>query len=67
MGPPMPTKLQQALTAKAHRRAKNAEHAALRRAERLAEDAEDRALVAEARAEGGEPIPWEDVKRELGL
>jgi len=31
------------------------------------EDRIDRAIVDEALAEGGEPIPWEDVKRRLGL
>jgi len=31
------------------------------------EDKADIALVDEALAEGGEPIPWEDVKRRLGL
>jgi hypothetical protein len=31
------------------------------------EDAEDLELVREALAEGGEPIPWEQVKRDLDL
>lgn len=34
---------------------------------RAREDAEDLALVREALAEGGEPIPWEQVKAENGL
>jgi len=31
------------------------------------EDKADLALIAEAEAEGGEPIPWEEVKRRLGV
>jgi hypothetical protein len=31
------------------------------------EDAEDLELIREALAEGGEPISWEQVKRDLGL
>lgn len=31
------------------------------------EDKIDIALVDEALAEGGEPIPWEDVKRRIGI
>lgn len=31
------------------------------------EDEYDRRAVAEALAEGGEPIPWEQVEKELGL
>ncbi len=34
--------------------------------ERL-EDEYDVKLAEEARAEGGEPIPWEDIKKEFGL
>ena len=40
---------------------------ARRRARQAAEDAEDLELVREARAEGGEPIPWDQIKRDLGL
>lgn len=32
-----------------------------------AEDAEDRAALAAALAEGGEPVPWEQIKAELDL
>jgi len=31
------------------------------------EDKEDRKLIREARAEAGESIPWEQVKKELKI
>jgi len=63
----MTTRQHQAQTAKAQRRTRNAEREALRRAKQLAEDAEDRALLVESRAEGGEPIPWDEFKRRHNL
>jgi hypothetical protein len=41
--------------------------AVLRRLERLAEDAYDNRLADEALAEPGPSVPWEQVKRDLGL
>ncbi len=35
--------------------------------EEIEEDAADLAAAREALAEGGEPIPWEQVKAELGM
>ena len=37
------------------------------RMEEIEEDAADLAAAREALAEGGEPIPWEQVKAELGM
>jgi len=63
----MPAKAQHVRESKASRLAAEAERRARRAAARRAEEEADRALVAEARAEGGDPIPLEEIKRRHGL
>jgi hypothetical protein len=56
-----------ARTYQAMRRAQRALETQLRREREAADEALDRALIAESRADDGESIPWEEVKLELGL
>jgi hypothetical protein len=51
----------------AMRRAQRAIQAQRRREREVAEDAVDRALIAQARAEGGDTVPLDEIARRYGL